>query len=69
MGLSAAAAQQRLQQYGPNQLAEKKKEPGWRALRLNAIGYFRKPVDGKALLDAIAWAMQIGSRENNHEKT
>ncbi|UCD42048.1 MAG: hypothetical protein JSV69_00045 [Chloroflexota bacterium] len=27
-GLSATVAQQRLQQYGPNQLAEKKKEPG-----------------------------------------
>jgi Ca2+-transporting ATPase len=30
-GLSAAEAQQRLKQYGPNQLAEKKKEPGWQA--------------------------------------
>ena len=40
-----------------------------RALRLNAIGYFRKPIDGTALLDAIAWAMQKSSRENNHEKT
>jgi P-type Ca2+ transporter type 2C len=30
-GLSAAEAQQRLQKYGPNQLAEKKKESGWQA--------------------------------------
>jgi Ca2+-transporting ATPase len=30
-GLSADEAQQRLQQYGPNELAEKKKEPGWQA--------------------------------------
>ncbi len=30
-GLSTQEAQQRLQQYGPNQLAEKKKEPGWQA--------------------------------------
>jgi P-type Ca2+ transporter type 2C len=30
-GLSAAEAQKRLQQYGPNQLAGKKKEPGWQA--------------------------------------
>ncbi|MFN8472542.1 MAG: cation-transporting P-type ATPase [Anaerolineae bacterium] len=30
-GLSAADAQARLQKYGPNKLAEKKKEPGWRA--------------------------------------
>ena len=31
MGFRAAVAQRRLQQYGPNQLAEKKKEPGWQA--------------------------------------
>jgi len=30
-GLSAAEAQQRLQQYGPNVLAAKKKEAGWQA--------------------------------------
>jgi Ca2+-transporting ATPase len=30
-GLSAAEAQKRLQQYGPNKLAAKAKEPGWRA--------------------------------------
>jgi FixJ family two-component response regulator len=39
------------------------------ALRLNAIGYFRKPIDGPALLDAIDWAMQKGVGENNHEKS
>ena len=30
-GLSAAEAQQRLQQYGPNKLVDKKKESGWQA--------------------------------------
>ena len=30
-GLTAAEATQRLQQYGRNELAEKKKEPGWQA--------------------------------------
>ncbi len=30
-GLSAAEVQQRLGEYGPNQLEEKKKEPGWQA--------------------------------------
>jgi Ca2+-transporting ATPase len=30
-GLSAAEAQQRLQQYGPNKLVDKKKESGWHA--------------------------------------
>ena len=39
-----------------------------RATKLNTIGYFRKPVDGTALLDAIAWALQKGLGENNHEK-
>jgi len=28
------------------------------ALRVGAAGYFRKPVDELALLDAIAWALQ-----------
>ena len=40
-----------------------------RALRLSAIGYFRKPIDGTALLDAIAWAMEKSLRENNNENT
>ena len=30
-GLSASEAQQRLGQYGPNELAAKKKESGWQA--------------------------------------
>lgn len=30
-GLDASQVQQRLTQYGPNKLAEKPKEPGWRA--------------------------------------
>lgn len=30
-GLSKTEVQQRLQQYGPNKLADKKKEPGWQA--------------------------------------
>ena len=31
VGLSSAEAEARLKQYGPNELAEKKKEPGWQA--------------------------------------
>lgn len=31
VGLSSTEAEARLKQYGPNQLAEKKKEPGWQA--------------------------------------
>jgi FixJ family two-component response regulator len=29
-----------------------------KARELNAAGFFRKPVDGPALLDAIAWALE-----------
>lgn len=29
-----------------------------KALALNAVSFFRKPVDGTALLDAIEWAME-----------
>jgi hypothetical protein len=32
-GLSTAEAQQRLQQYGPNRLADDQKIPGWRRCR------------------------------------
>ena len=28
------------------------------AMEMNAVGFFRKPVDGMALLDAIHWALQ-----------
>jgi FixJ family two-component response regulator len=29
-----------------------------KALAFKAVGFFRKPVDGPALLDAIAWALE-----------
>ena len=32
-----------------------------KARKLNAVAFFRKPVDGAALLDAIDWAMRSGS--------
>jgi FixJ family two-component response regulator len=35
-----------------------------RALTMRAAGFFRKPVDGTALLDAIAWAMRSGFESN-----
>ncbi len=39
-----------------------------RARKLNALGFFRKPVDGTALLDAIEWAMRSGNEvRNRHE--
>jgi FixJ family two-component response regulator len=33
---------------------------------MNAVAFFRKPVDGTALLDAIAWAMRSTSPGNSH---
>jgi FixJ family two-component response regulator len=32
---------------------------------MNAAGFFRKPVDGTALLDAIAWALRTASTRGN----
>ena len=39
-----------------------------KAKELNAVGFFRKPVDGTALLDAIEWALKPGNPENNQSK-
>ena len=36
-----------------------------RARMMNAAGFFRKPVDGTALLDAIAWAMRSNDAPNH----
>ena len=37
-----------------------------KALAVNAVGFFRKPVDGYALLDAIDWAFKTAGRDNGH---
>ena len=29
-----------------------------RALQMGAVGFFRKPIDGAALIDAVQWALQ-----------
>jgi FixJ family two-component response regulator len=39
-----------------------------KAKEMNAVGFFRKPVDGTALLDAIEWALKSGNTENNQGK-
>jgi len=33
-----------------------------RAHKMNALGFFRKPIDGVALIDAIDWAIQSGKK-------
>ena len=37
-----------------------------KADKMKAIGFFRKPVDGNALLDAIDWALRSSSTSSNH---
>ena len=34
---------------------------------LGAAGFFRKPVDGHALLDAIAWSLETQERDSGHK--
>ena len=34
------------------------------AHEMKAAGFFRKPIDGVALIDAIEWAIQSGKRKN-----
>ena len=38
------------------------------AQRMNAAAFFRKPVDGSALLDAIDWAMGWNLANDSHEE-
>jgi FixJ family two-component response regulator len=38
-----------------------------RAEQMNAIGFFRKPVDGVALLDAIDWALRSNTTGGNYK--
>lgn len=35
---------------------------------MKAVGYFRKPVDGIALLDAVNWALRLNDIGSNHNK-
>ena len=39
-----------------------------RARKLGATAFFRKPVDGEALIDAIHWAMGVDKQESRPSK-
>jgi FixJ family two-component response regulator len=43
-------------------------ETRWKAEKMKAEGFFRKPVDGMALIDAIEWALRSNSTGGNHKK-
>ena len=38
------------------------------AKEIGAVGFFRKPVDGTALLDAIKWVLRPDNTGRNHDK-
>ena len=40
-----------------------------KADEMKAVGFFRKPVDGQALLDAVEWALRSGKISNDRKKT
>ena len=40
-----------------------------KARKLNAAGFYRKPVDGTALVDAVGWALHTESAGANHGST
>ncbi len=52
-GLSAAEVQQRLQQYGPNVLVAKKKEPGWQAFLRQYRDFMQIILLGAAVLSVV----------------
>ena len=52
-GLSAAEARQRLQKFGPNQLEEKKKEPGWQAFLRQYQDLMQLVLLGAAIINQI----------------
>ena len=35
---------------------------------IGAVGFFRKPVDGYALVDSVNWALKTTNKKNNHSK-
>ena len=46
--------------------ADDNPEARLKAREMKAAGFFRKPVDGTALLDAIEWSMSSKNRDINH---
>lgn len=59
-GLSAAEAQQRLQQYGRNVLTAKKKEPGWQAFLRQYQDFMQILLLGAAVLNQI-FTQELGT--------
>jgi len=45
--------------------ADDDKQTRMKARALEAAGFFRKPVDGSALLDAVAWTLEMQRRDDD----
>ena len=48
--------------------ADDDEETRKKARAAKAVGFFRKPVDGPALLDAIAWALETQGQDDDASK-
>jgi FixJ family two-component response regulator len=72
-GLTGEELAEKLADYGRNLAiifvtADDDPQTRTKANEMNAVGFFRKPVDGTALLDAIDWALKSGNSDKNHKR-
>jgi len=70
-GLSGVDLQAELEKKGINipvifVTADDDEETRKKARAFKAAGFFRKPVDGPALLDAIVWALETHGQDTGH---
>lgn len=72
-GLSGEELQEELEARGVNLsiivvTADDSPETRRKAKKMKAAGFYRKPADGPALLDAIDWALRSNSTGDDHNK-
>jgi FixJ family two-component response regulator len=72
-GISGEELASELMKYSENLsiifvTADDDPETKQKAKEMKAVGFFRKPVDGTALLDAIDWVLNSDHIDNNHKK-
>jgi FixJ family two-component response regulator len=48
--------------------ADEDPETKMKAKKMKAVGFFRKPVDGQALIDAIDWALKSRRKGDSHDE-
>ena len=65
MGLQAELEKWRVSMPVIFVTADDDKQTRMKARALEAAGFFRKPVDGSALLDAVAWTLEMQRRDDD----